>query len=233
MEEDNTDSTFDHMGGWCSDGNAQWLSWMWRRAPGFFDTVCYEGSGLNPHEIPHGLGVVPEMMWIKTRSHDYEWHVNSAGIEKNEDLQLQDAREATAGATWGTGGVRPTETHFTVGNGNANWSSRDYIAFLFASVPGICDIGSYTGNGTTLDIDCGFTNGVRFILIKRTDVSGNWTFWDTERGISSGDDPFLALNNTGAQTKNLNCLSPLSSGVTVKHPNVNTNGGTYIYMAIA
>jgi hypothetical protein len=114
-----------------------------------------------------------------------------------------------------------------------NYLGSDYIAYLFASVPGICDIGSYTGNGTTLDIDCGFTNGVRFILIRRTDVSANWTFWDTTQGISSGDDPFLALNTTGAQTKNLNCLSPLSSGVTVKHPNVNTDGGEYIYMAIA
>jgi hypothetical protein len=148
-------------------------------------------------------------------------------------MYLDETGAGSKDATWNN--TTPSDTTFTVNkvSGVNGQPSNSYIAYLFASVPGICDIGSYTGNGTTLDIDCGFTNGVRFILIRRTDVSGNWTFWDTAQGISSGDDPFLALNNTGAQTKNLNCLSPLSSGVTVKHPNVNTDGGEYIYMAIA
>jgi hypothetical protein len=227
---------FDYMNGWYADANAALSSWMWRRAPGFFDVVTFKSEGNRTTEYPHNLQVVPEMVWVKCRtlsSADWHvWHKDLTGpgwsLKLNDNLEEQLTDTGSPPATY-------TDTYFTVGGGveAGGSNTQDYIAYLWASVPGICDIGSYTGNGTTLDIDCGFTNGVRFILIKRTDVSGNWTFWDTERGISSGDDPFLALNNTGAQTKNLNCLSPLSSGVTVKHPNVNTDGGTYIYMAIA
>jgi hypothetical protein len=207
--------------------------WVWRRAPGFFDVVAYTGNNTDAREVPHNLGVAPEMMWIKRRNNVAPWHVYAEPKGNDYVMYLDETGAGSKDATWNN--TTPSDTTFTVNkvSGVNGQPSNSYIAYLFASVPGICDIGSYTGNGTTLDIDCGFTNGVRFILIRRTDVSANWTFWDTTQGISSGDDPFLALNTTGAQTKNLNCLSPLSSGVTVKHPNVNTDGGEYIYMAIA
>ena len=237
---------FDFQNGWSNSGTtaSNYVSHMWRRAPGFFDTVCYEGNG-SSNVLPHNLQSQPEMVWLKVRESTYnntsanrDWgvmHKDGGDPRPTHQLGYWDSplnkNEPFKRLTLMTDATPEQITiHSTT---KVNTAGNKYIAYLFASVPGICDIGSYTGNGTTLDIDCGFTNGVRFILIKRTDVSGNWTFWDTERGISSGDDPFLELNNTGAQTKNLNCLSPLSSGVTVKHPSVNTDGGTYIYMAIA
>jgi hypothetical protein len=60
---------------------------------------------------------------------------------------------------------------------------------------GVSKVGSYTGTGTTLSIDCGFTAGARFILIKRTDSTGDWYVWDTARGIIAGNDPYLLLNS--------------------------------------
>ena len=216
---------------------------MWRRAPGFFDVVCYEGDYSNNTftGIPHNLGVEPDMAWIKKRDDTYangNWmvYLKEFGYTKNMVLNATDEVRVDNDNAFG-----PFEadkfrmrSYYT----GTNYLGSDYIAYLFASVPGICDIGTYTGTASTQDIDCGFTTGARFILIKRTDVSGNWTFWDTERGISSGNDPFLALNNTGAQTTSLNVLTPLSSGFTVNadsanYPVINANGGTYIYMAIA
>jgi peptide subunit release factor RF-3 len=41
------------------------------------------------------------------------------------------------------------------------------------------------------DIDCGFTNGARFVLIKRTDAAGDWMYFDTLRGISVNDSPMI------------------------------------------
>jgi hypothetical protein len=240
---------FDYNNGYYSDGNAQYFSWMWRRAPGFFDVVCYEGNKPANTLINHNLQVAPEFMIVKNRTADNgSWVVQHSGLTNGigqgasstsycylNSANGEDASEAFNFA--------PTSTTFTLASQNSQINDtvspiRQYIAYLFASVPGICDIGSYTGTASTQDIDCGFTTGARFILIKRTDVSGNWTFWDTERGISSGNDPFLALNDTGAQNNSMNVLTPLSSGFTVNadsanYPVINANGGTYIYMAIA
>ena len=92
------------------------------------------------------------------------------------------------------------ENDFWCDSGSSPWvssSDGEFIAYLWASVPGICDIGSYTGNGagSGIKVDCGFTNGARFVLVKRTDGTGNWMYFDTLRG----KDQTLALNTADAQ----------------------------------
>jgi hypothetical protein len=212
--------------------------WMWRRAPGFFDVVTYRGQSTQL-TVYHTLRVAPEMIWIKNRSDSADWwHVGSTYLSNtsgwNKYLILNDNNtEATIGY-WEN--YTPNSSNFRVsgGTGPVNDVGKKYIAYLFASVPGICDIGSYTGTASTLNIDCGFATGARFVLIKRIDVTAGWYFWDTLRGISSGNDPFLDLNSTAQQTTSLNVLNPLSSGFTVTgNPTINANGGKYIYMAIA
>jgi hypothetical protein len=131
----------------------------------------------------------------------------------------------------------PTSTSFTVGTFNdVNRSGGTHIAYLFASLDGVSKVGSYTGNGSSQTINCGFTTGARFILIKRTDATGDWYVWDTARGIVSGDDPFLKLNNTDAEVTNDDSVDPESSGFIVNQTsttNVNVNGGSYIFLAIS
>jgi hypothetical protein len=58
-----------------------------------------------------------------------------------------------------------------------NGSGDTYVAYLFASLPGISKVSSYTGTGADLNVDCGFSAGARFILIKRTDSTGDWYVW--------------------------------------------------------
>ena len=72
-------------------------------------------------------------------------------------------------------------------------------------------------------------------MIKRTDQSGNWVVFDTVRGINSGNDPYLQLNNTDAQNNSFDAIDTLASGFTVNsgNGNYNTNGGSYIFLAIA
>ena len=86
-------------------------------------------------------------------------------------------------------------------------------------------------------MDCGFSNGARFILIKRIDATGDWFLYDSLRGIVSGDSPYLLLNTTAAQQLT-DYIDPLSSGFTVTTDaavtnTLNVNGGTYIFYAIA
>ena len=95
-------------------------------------------------------------------------------------------------------------------------------------------MGSFTGNGSTRNVDCGFSSGARFVIIKRD--SGPWRGFDTERGIVAGNDPFLLLNNTDAEVSSVDLLDPYSSGFTVNFSSdygFNTNGDTFYFYAIA
>ena len=46
----------------------------WKRAKGYFDVVAYTGTG-SARTIAHGLGAVPEMMWVKDRDSGNSWAV--------------------------------------------------------------------------------------------------------------------------------------------------------------
>jgi hypothetical protein len=112
----------------------------------------------------------------------------------------------------------------------------ELLAYLFATLAGVSKVGSYTGTGATLNVDCGFSAGARFILIKRTDSTGDWYVWDSARGIVVGNDPYLLLNTTAAQVTSTDYIDPLSSGFTVTSSApaaLNASGGTYIFLAIA
>jgi hypothetical protein len=95
-------------------------------------------------------------------------------------------------------------------------------------------VGSYTGNGSTQNIDCGFSSGARFVLIKRTDVSEGWKVHDSVRGIVAGNDPFIELDKTNATNSSFDLLDPYSGGFAVNNfYGWNGSGGSYIFYAIA
>ena len=209
--------------------------WNFRRAPGFFDVVAYTGTGAN-RTVSHNLGVVPELMIIKARSSSFDWSVYSAAESSSDKAFLNRNFDFSANSTtWNN--TAPSSSVFTVGTDNdVNGSAVTYIAYLFATCPGVSKVGSYTGTGTTLNIDCGFTNGARFVLIKRTDSTGDWFVWDTARGIISGNDPYLLLNSTAAEVTNTDYIDPLTSGFQISSTApaaINANGGSFIFLAIA
>ena len=172
------------------------------------------------------------MIWVKSRSENKDWRVYSEGIGNTNSLSLNDVGfMVNAGDAWAD--TNPTEDVFTVGtNSRVNSAGQSYIAYLFASVPGICDIGSYNGAGGRVDVDCGFTTGARFVLIKRTDADGDWMYFDTLRGITASDSPMLKLNETDAEVTG-SYIKPLSSGFTATGNLTGIDGAEYIYMAIA
>jgi hypothetical protein len=95
-------------------------------------------------------------------------------------------------------------------------------------------VGSFTGDGTSgRQIDCGFQNGARFILIKATSSTGGWLLWDAERGIVTGNDPYLFLNTTDAENTSGDNVDPYSAGFIVNGPGNNASGVDYIFYAIA
>ena len=216
--------------------DAAFIAWMFRRAPGFFDHLEYSGTNVDNAAITHSLDKTPELIIVKNRTSSTDWmvYVSSLG---NENLALND--------TLGTGSFTnriksATDTTFTIGNySQVNSISTPYFAYLFATLSGISKVGSYTGNGFAVNVDCGFTASARFVLIKRTDSTGDWYVWDSTRGIVSGAagfDPYLLLNSTASQVGSTNYIEPLSTGfsITSNAPAaLNASGGDYIFLAIA
>lgn len=209
-----------------------------KRSPGFFDVVTYEGDGQAGREIPHNLGVVPELVIHKHRDKDLRWSVWHHEVDSPSRGWWEFGGVLNENYAFGDTNVQqhaPTSSTWPVDSGWTN-SSSDHVLYLFATVPGISKVGSYTGTGNSQDIDCGFTNGARFVLIKRTDSTGDWYVWDTERGITAGNDPYLLLNTTDAEVTNTDYIDPLSSGftVTASAPDaINAVNGEYIFYAIA
>jgi hypothetical protein len=212
------------------------IYWNFRRAPGFFDVVCYTATGSGGLALTHNLGVVPEMMIVKGRSGASDWPVYHVGMDASPQNFYQTLNsggtKTNAVANWNN--TMPTSTQFTVG-GNNNASGYTYIAYLFATCAGVSKVGSYTGNGAARTIDCGFTTGARFVLIKSVDQASNWWVWDTARGMVAGTDPSLNLNDTSAEL-NFNSIYTAATGFQLlasPAQGINNNGEKYIFLAIA
>ena len=215
--------------------SANGVNFAFQRAPSFFDEVCYTGTG-SATTFNHNLGVVPELMIVKSRSNTASWYVYAQSLNAGNFLKLDTTDSVTASSTL-FNSTSPTSSVFTVGTApGTNNSTWTYTAYLFATCPGVSKVGSYTGTGTTKQIDCGFAAGARFVMIKRTDSTGDWYVWDAARGIVSGNDPHLSLNTTAAEVTSDDTIDPDSSGFIVNQnaaTNVNVNAATYIYLAIA
>ena len=209
------------------------FSYMFKRAPGFFDIVCYTGAGV-ARTVNHNLGVVPELMIVKSRNGGGNFSCYHKDVGATKWLPLNGNQTPYTNTDWEN--TAPSNTVFYVGSQLALYAGITYVAYLFATLSGISKVGSYTGNGSTQNIECGFAAGARFVLIKRTDSTGDWFVWDTARGIVTGNDPHLSLNTTVAEVTTDDSIDPYSPGFTVNQvaaTNINVTSATYIFLAIA
>jgi hypothetical protein len=207
---------------------------LFGRAPGFFDVVPYTGTG-SLRTVAHNLGVVPELIIVKSRTSIQPWCVYSADEYNRSGSVLRlSSSDPASFSFFSRFGELPTSSVFSVASdGETNTNGANYIAYLFATCPGVSKVGSYTGDNSILNIDCGFTNGARFVLIKRTDASAQWLVFDSARGIVSGSDPYLSLNSTDPEVSS-DVIDPNPSGFALPSGTfANTNGGSYIFLAIA
>jgi hypothetical protein len=218
---------------------SSYILYGWQRAPGFFDEVCYTGNSTGGRTVAHNLAVAPELMIVKSRSIGgtfYDWAVYSKQVGATKYLWLNSANLANPNDEYWQD-TDPTASVFSLGNGSrVNSSGQTYVAYLFASVPGVSKVGTYTGTGTTQLINCGFTGGARFVLIKRTDSTGDWFVWDTARGMIPANDPYLLLNSTAAEVTGTDFVDTAATGfeITSTAPAaINASGGTFIFLAIA
>ena len=223
--------------GGAGSGTDKPTGYAFKRAPSFFDEVCYTGTGATI-ALNHNLAAVPELMIVKSRgAATGNWVTYTATYGSGSFIRLNSTSGNNTGAGNLWGATTPTSSLFYVGEGGAGGlsvSANNYVAYLFATCAGVSKVGSYTGNGTTQTINCGFTGGARFVLIKRTDTTGDWYVWDTARGMVSGTDPSLLLNSTAAEV-NANSIYTTTGGFQIVSTaaGINASGGNYIFLAIA
>jgi hypothetical protein len=208
--------------------------YVFKRGTGMLDIVCYTGTGV-ARTVNHNLGVAPEMMIVKSRSTGGNWAVYHSALGNTKRLYLDStAASVTSATTWNS--TTPTSTVFSLGtDANVN-DTFTYIAYLWATVPGVSKVGTYTGTGTLQSIDCGFNSSTKtFIMIKRTDATGDWYVFNSGQGMSGAADPYWLMNSTAAQVSGTNYVDNTTAGFQVTaaaSTTVNVSGGTYIYLAI-
>jgi hypothetical protein len=212
------------------------IYWNFRRAPGFFDEICFSGTGANTTQA-HNLQKAPELWLVKSRSAATEWVFGSSLLGANEKIVMPSPNGRVTDTTvWNN--TYPTASVLSLGTSSTtNASGATFVSYLWATVAGVSKVGTYTGNGSSQTIDCGFAGGARFVMIIRATASTaqDIYIWDTARGIVSGNDPRLSLNTTAAEVTTLDTIDTTSSGFVVNTDasNVNVNGAVYLYLSIA
>jgi hypothetical protein len=208
-----------------------------------FSIVSYTGNGIDNATVGHGLGVAPKMIILKRRDALDNWYVMHTSLSTNNALNLDttNAQMSTSILTYGVLSTSPTSSTFSfaagggaVPTGNVNNSGSTYIAYCFAEKQGFSKFGSYTGNGSTdgTFVYTGFKPA--FVMIKRTNSTGNWLMFDSKRdGFNSQNDNLYANTTTAEQSDG--ALDIFSNGFkcTVTGTDTNGSGSTYIYMAFA
>jgi len=213
--------------GWtnASPWGGPYIRYFLTRAPGFFDVVAYTGNG-STNNISHNLQAIPELMIFKNRDATIGWPVWFGDGSNICRLDLDNGKfdegldlDATSA----------TNIPISSANSSYNDDTVKYIVYLFATLSGISKVGSETVGSSAIEVNCGFTAGARFVLIKRTDAAGDWYVYDSTRGIASGNDDFLLVNELDVESSN-DYIDPFTTGFKI---NSSLPAGDYIYLAIA
>jgi hypothetical protein len=216
------------------------LSYMFTRAPEFFDVSMWRGTG-SAQTVPHNLGVAPEMMLVKRAGSQADWFTYHTTMGPTKYSQLNgNSTEFTSATAWNN--TAPTSTVISLGTaGNVNATGDWYIGALFATKAGISKVGSYVGTGSTAqNIDCGFSTSARFVMIKHFDPASpsSWYLFDVVQGITVSSSPYLSPSLNHSQNNGSvapNWVVPYSGGfgLTDNAPVVNGQSVTYSFYAIA
>ncbi len=137
---------------------AEYVSWTFRKAKGFFDIVTYTGNGGSSQTVSHSLGCIPGMMMVKNTSSSGNWNVYHRGANKgvtpaayrgrlNMDFGFNSVHSIFDS-------VAPTATTFELGTDDSTNASGDtYVAYLFAGGESTADKAvDFDGSGDYLSI---------------------------------------------------------------------------------
>jgi hypothetical protein len=137
--------------------------------------------------VGHGLTSAPELIIAKAFSQVTEWPVYCSKIANTEYLVLTTTAAKATGATYWNS-TTPTSTVFSLGSATNTNNTNGMLFYCFHSVEGYSKVFSYSGNSAADGpfVNCGFKP--KYVLIKRTDSTSNWTLFDSARNTYNGMD---------------------------------------------
>jgi hypothetical protein len=197
-------------------------------ANGFSIVKGTASGGLNTvNSFGHGLGVKPDLIIIKATTAD-NWYVYNSISGAGKSLYLNDpAAEFSTTNVWAN--TEPTTSVFSIKDGQTVSVGATFIAYCFHSVSGYSKIGTYSGSNSAVSVDTGFK--ADWVMIKRTDSTGYWNIFDSVRG---GDKRLYPNANSAETDESSDYVTFDSDGFNVaitSNSDLNTSGGTWIYMA--
>ena len=233
-----TNVTYDSNTGFSKNQTSNEQGWMWKRHAGF-DVVATHGG--TSKIVPHSLGKIPEMYWVKDISATENWAVYHHGLNQGTNPERRYQNLNTNGGMSGEDQnawnyVAPTSTHISFGAmTQTGGSGHGYLVFLFSSVNGISKVGHYSGYNGNQTITLGFQPRL-FICKSSAGGGGNsWAVYDSTRGISGTNTSVAYLNEQSTESQGFFINDVSSTGITLRGGISDTNlvGVNYIYYAHA
>ena len=112
-----------------NQNNEDYIAYVFRKHPGWFDIVEYTGNGSN-REISHSLGHTPKLIWVRKKSGG-NWYCYHVKLGSSRYILIDHQEQAQSNSTVWNG--NPTSSVFRLGTNNiANQNNNDYIAYLWA-----------------------------------------------------------------------------------------------------
>ena len=206
-----------------------------------FSVVKYPGNSTAGAKVPHGLGVAPDMVIVKSLV-DHNWVVQHKSLGPTKYMYL-DTNAAAATNTNRWNDTAPDAVNVTLGNtdqtNGTGGGNSPFIMYSFAGVRGASKFDSFTGNA---NVDGPFVyTGFRPNMIIIKNISGqNWNLFDGVRNPSNvanktftpDTDAAEATNGTGAGDKKIDILSN-GFKIRTNSNELNQSGVEHIYMAWA
>jgi len=207
-----------------------------------FSIVNYEPNGTASATVPHGLGVVPEMVFYKRYNSSSSWFCWTTVIDGSNDYLVLNGQDTLATVSQ-AGGTSFTSSFIRATNYANN---SEAVAYCFASKPGFSKIGVYTGNGVA---DGPFVyTGFKPAWVMRKRVTGGNADWFINGGKINPAN--ASVSGTGIANISLWANNPsvdeaageiaygldlLSNGfkTTASAHYLNDHNSIYLYMAFA
>ena len=183
----------------------------------------------------HSMGGAIEMIIVKRRNvADWNWYVWHKAIADTKAFLLDTSDSGHTSTYWNNVAVN-ADNQFTLGaTEGINKTGDEIISYAFRSVPGVCKVGSYVGNGAADGsyVSVGFRP--RWLLLKST-AGRDWVIFDTARDTINVSDTRLDASNTGAEFAAALDVDILSDGFKFRSTDIdgNASGVTYLYLCMA
>jgi hypothetical protein len=200
-----------------------------------FSVVQYTGNATAGAKVAHGLSAAPKWILVKRLDDTGNWYHYHASAGATKYQGGTNAAFASSALTWNN--TAPTSSVFSLGSGDTNTNSANFVAYCWNEVTGYSKFGSYTGNA---DADGPFVYlGFKpsWVLLK-ADNTANWYATDNKMFPFNPNGAEFHINTNNQQTTlgGSRGLDYLSNGFKIRQESgygYNYSSTTTYYMAFA